>query len=76
MGLGWRSGFGGQWLCVVPSEDLVVAVTADIHPNDAAGNAALGMVLRAAAEQGPKAAASLKRLIQSRSDIIRAGQQC
>jgi len=75
--IGWVGGVGydGQRLYVVPSEDLVVAVTAGIHPDDVAGNVALDMALRGAVEHGPDATASLKRLIQSRSGIIRAGRQ-
>ena len=68
-------GYDGQRLYVVPSEDMVVAVTAGIHPDDVAGNVALDMALRAAVEHRHDATVSPKRLIQSRGDIIRAGQQ-
>lgn len=70
-------GYGGQLLYVVPSEDLVVVVTAEAAPDefmDLAGGATLDMVLHAL-EHRPTATARLPGSIHSRGDIIRAGQQ-
>jgi CubicO group peptidase (beta-lactamase class C family) len=70
-------GYGGQLLYVVPSEDLVVVVTAQAAPGkfmDLAGSATLDMVLHAL-EQRLTATAHLKQPIPGASESIRAEQR-
>lgn len=70
-------GYGGQLLYVVPSEDLVVVVTAQAAPDefmDLAGNATLDMVLHAL-EQPPTATVRLRGPVPSGSESLRTEQR-